>query len=124
MVFCDYQYCAYVYLAAGWDQGVAFYYVGLGVGFSVGKSSLALRAYAALLIFSQGVYTNGAVQLGRIMDAPAFKVWSTALFILILVICIVLHIFTIKGLITGKVLGLAHGWRKSAYRDDTGDKEV
>lgn len=58
------------------------------------------------------------------MDAPAFKVWSTTLFILILVICIALHIFTIKGLITGKVLGLAHGWRKGAYRDDIGDKDV
>jgi len=58
------------------------------------------------------------------MDAPAFKVWSTALFILLLIICIALHIFTIKGLVTGKVLGLAHGWRKNAYMDDTEYKEV
>ncbi|EYE95214.1 putative malic acid transport protein [Aspergillus ruber CBS 135680] len=85
-------------------------------------SHFTMSAWA--LVFPWGVYTNGAVQLGRIMDAPAFKVWSTTLFILILVICIALHIFTIKGLITGKVLGLAHGWRKGAYRDDIGDKDV
>lgn len=58
------------------------------------------------------------------MDAPAFKVWSTVLFILLLAICIILHIFTIKGLITGNVFGLAHSWKKNGCRDDTGDKEV
>ncbi|BCR92567.1 putative malic acid transport protein [Aspergillus chevalieri] len=86
------------------------------------ESQFSMSAWA--LVFPWGVYTNGAVQLGKIMDAPAFKVWSTALFILLLIICITLHIFTIKGLVTGKVLGLAHGWRKSAYRDDTDDKEA
>ncbi|KAJ5815360.1 voltage-dependent anion channel [Penicillium riverlandense] len=43
-----------------------------------------------------GVYTNAAVELGKIMDSPAFMVWSTALFIILLVIAIVDHIFTVK----------------------------
>ena len=70
------------------------------------------------------MYTNGAVQLGKIMDSPAFKVWSTALLLLLLVICIIVHIFTIKGLLTGRILGLAHGWRADAYHDNHGDKNV
>lgn len=44
------------------------------------------------------------------MDSPAFKVWSTALLLMLLVLWFMNQIFTIKGLITGKVLGLDHGW--------------
>ncbi|KAH1268459.1 hypothetical protein KXW07_003884, partial [Aspergillus fumigatus] len=70
------------------------------------------------LVFPWGVYTNCAVQLGKIMDSPAFDVWSTALLLLLVIIAIVNTLFTIKGIITGEVLGLEHGWRKEAYQDD------
>ncbi|KAH1312466.1 hypothetical protein KXW98_004169 [Aspergillus fumigatus] len=76
-----------------------------------------LRAQAAGPI-AAGVYTNCAVQLGKIMDSPAFDVWSTALLLLLVIIAIVNTLFTIKGIITGEVLGLEHGWRKEAYQDD------
>jgi hypothetical protein len=52
------------------------------------------------------------------MDSPAFDVWSTALLLLLVIIAIVNTLFTIKGIITGEVLGLEHGWRKEAYQDD------
>ncbi|KAF7183746.1 hypothetical protein CNMCM7691_004096 [Aspergillus felis] len=65
-----------------------------------------------------GVYTNCAVQLGNIMASPAFDVWSTALLLMLVIIAIVNTLFTIKGIFTGKVLGLEHGWRKQAYQED------
>lgn len=69
---------------------------------------------------TQGVYTNAAVQLGTIMDSPAFAVWSTALLLMLVVLWAVNHVFTIKGIITGKVLGLDHGW-KWKYTSESGD---
>jgi tellurite resistance protein TehA-like permease len=53
----------------------------------------------------QGVYTNAAVELGKIMDSPALKVWSTVLVIIIVIIWLVNHVFTFKGLYSGKLLG-------------------
>lgn len=58
------------------------------------------------------------------MDSPAFNVWSTVLLVLLIIMCIVMHIYTIKGLFTGKVLGLMHGWRARAYHENHGDKEA
>lgn len=58
------------------------------------------------------------------MDSPAFNVWSTVLLLLLIIMCILMHIFTIKGLLTGKILGLPHGWSAKAYDEDHGDKEV
>ncbi|KAL4967593.1 putative malic acid transport protein [Aspergillus stella-maris] len=63
------------------------------------------------LIFPWGVYTNGAVQLGTLMDSPAFYVWSTVLLLLLVIMWVGVHIFTLKGLLTGKILGLERGWR-------------
>jgi sodium-dependent phosphate transporter len=57
------------------------------------------------------VYTNGAVQLGKLMDSPAFDVWSTALLLMLVVLAVVVNLFTIKGIVTGKVFGLERGWR-------------
>ncbi|KAK1144301.1 hypothetical protein N8T08_005715 [Aspergillus melleus] len=48
-------------------------------GWRATKFSMAAWA----LIFPWGVYTNCAVQLGKIMDSPALHVWSTMLVILI-----------------------------------------
>jgi sodium-dependent phosphate transporter len=45
-------------------------------------------------------------------------VWSTALLLMLVIIAIVNTLFTIKGIFTGKVLGLEHGWRKQEYHDD------
>jgi hypothetical protein len=40
------------------------------------------------------------------MDSLAFKVWSTVLLLLLVIIWIVNQIFTAKGLYWGKVLGV------------------
>jgi hypothetical protein len=56
------------------------------------------------------------------MQSDAFYVWSTVLLLMLVVIAIVNTLFTIKGIYTGEVLGLEHGWRGS-YRDDD-DKEA
>ncbi|KAJ5433327.1 uncharacterized protein N7458_012483 [Penicillium daleae] len=66
-------------------------------------SHFTLSAWA--LVFPMGVYTNAAVQLGKIMDSPAFKVWSTVLLLLLVIIWAVNHIFTIKGMNTGEIWG-------------------
>lgn len=66
------------------------------------------------LVFPWGVYTNCAVELGKTLDSPAFAVWSTALLLMLVIIAIVLILFTIKGIITGKILGLENGWRHRA----------
>lgn len=58
------------------------------------------------------------------MDSPAFKVWSTALLLILLMITIANHIFTIKGLISGKLLGLKHGWRKRPSHTNDRDGTV
>ncbi|KAL5362106.1 putative malic acid transport protein [Aspergillus floccosus] len=63
------------------------------------------------LIFPWGVYANSAVQLGKLLDAPAFDVWSTALLLLLLVLTVWVTALTVKGIVTGRVLGLEHGWR-------------
>jgi hypothetical protein len=52
------------------------------------------------------------------MDSPAFKVWSTALILMLLMIWVVNHIFTIKGLVTGDLLGVRQG-RDTNAQDDT-----
>lgn len=54
------------------------------------------------------------------MESPAFYVWSTVLVILMVVITIIVTLLTIKGLITGKVVGLDHGWRTTPL-DMNGD---
>lgn len=46
------------------------------------------------------------------MDSPAFDVFSTALLLLLVLMWVVIQIFTLKGIVTGRVLGLDHGWRK------------
>lgn len=60
----------------------------------------------------QGVFTNAAGEFGKIMDSPAFAVVSTALFLILLTMWFVVQILTIKGIITGRILGLEHGWKR------------
>ncbi|KAL2851684.1 voltage-dependent anion channel [Aspergillus pseudodeflectus] len=78
---------------------------------SGGLRGMSFSMSAWSLIFPWGVYTNGAVQLGKLMDSPAFDVWSTALLLMLVVLAIVVNLFTIKGIVTGKVFGLERGWR-------------
>ncbi|PYI03177.1 hypothetical protein BO78DRAFT_432351 [Aspergillus sclerotiicarbonarius CBS 121057] len=86
------------------------------------KTRYSLSAWS--LVFPWGVYTNAAVELGKAMDSSAFKVWSTVLLLLLLIIWIVNHILTIKGLITGRILSLQYGWRVGHYRAGEVDKQV
>lgn len=69
-----------------------------------GPLSIANKANNICTIV-QGIYTNAAVQLGKIMDSPAFKVWSTVLLLLLVIIWIVNQILTAKGIYSGKILG-------------------
>ncbi|KAL0934816.1 malic acid transport [Colletotrichum truncatum] len=51
------------------------------------------------LVFPWGVYTNAAVQLGKILDSRAFKVWSTCLALVLVIIWIFNVTMTIRMLI-------------------------
>lgn len=44
------------------------------------------------------------------MDSPAFAVVSTGLLLILLVMWIVNQLLTVQGIITGRILGLEHGW--------------
>lgn len=46
------------------------------------------------------------------MDSPAFDVFSTALLLFLVLMWVIIQILTLKGIVTGRVLGLDHGWRK------------
>lgn len=59
-----------------------------------------------MTISVQGVYTNAALQLGKLLDSAAFKVWSTALAIMLVITWLLNMVMTIKGTITGSLLGL------------------
>ncbi|GES63281.1 malic acid transport protein [Aspergillus terreus] len=83
------------------------------------QTSFTLAAWS--LVFPWGVYTNAAVELGKLMDSPAFKVWSTALLLMLLMIWVVNHIFTIKGLVTGDLLGVRQELDTNAQDDTYGD---
>lgn len=58
------------------------------------------------------------MELGKLLDSDAFKVWSTALTIILVIIWLVLMALTIWGIFTGSLLGLEHGWKRSAYDDE------
>ena len=54
---------------------------------------------------NQGVYTNAAVQLGKLLDSAAFKVWSTVLAVLLVVVWLWNVFMTIWGLYDGSLIG-------------------
>lgn len=62
------------------------------------------------------MYTNAAVQLGKLLDATAFKVWSTVLAVMLVIIWLFNMSMSIKGIITGSLLGLDKGWKAQSYR--------
>ncbi|KAJ5982211.1 voltage-dependent anion channel [Penicillium sp. IBT 35674x] len=47
-----------------------------------GHRSTPFTISAWAVVFPWGVYTNAAVELGKIMDSPTLKVWSTALLLI------------------------------------------
>ncbi|TEA14049.1 Sulfite efflux pump SSU1 [Colletotrichum sidae] len=51
------------------------------------------------LVFPWGVYTNAAIQLGKLLDSRAFRVWSTCLAIMLVVIWLVNVALTLKMLV-------------------------
>lgn len=67
----------------------------------------------------QGVFTNAAVEFGKTMDSPAFAVVSIALLLILLLMWFAVQILTIKGIFTGRILGLEHGWKQRPL--DRGD---
>ncbi|KAL4865763.1 hypothetical protein BDV12DRAFT_187943 [Aspergillus spectabilis] len=73
------------------------------------KISFSLTTWS--LIFSWGVYTNAAVRLVKLMDSPAFDVWSTALLLMLVLLWIVVTLFTLKGTATGRIFRLEDGWK-------------
>ena len=73
--------------------------------FSVQELSCYLSA-AVLSTSDQGVYTNAAVQLGKLVDSAAFEVWSIVLTILIAIIRWINAVLTVKDALGGKLLGL------------------
>lgn len=60
----------------------------------------------------QGVYTNAAVELGKLLGSPAFKVWSTALAIMLVIAWLWNVLMTARGIINGSIFGLDHGWKR------------
>lgn len=62
------------------------------------------------------MYTNAAVQLGKLLDSKAFKIWSTVLATMLVIIWLLNILMSIRGVITGSLLGLDKGWRAEAYQ--------
>ncbi|KAH7118491.1 voltage-dependent anion channel [Dactylonectria macrodidyma] len=63
------------------------------------------------IVFPWGVYTNAAVELGKLLDAHVFRVWSTILAVTLVVFWLTLTALTLKGILQGHLLGLDHGWK-------------
>ncbi|KAH8819368.1 voltage-dependent anion channel [Xylogone sp. PMI_703] len=112
-----------------WGQGTFWWAFAI---MSIAHEAYSKRSIRALsfglptwsLVFPWGVYTNAAVQLGTLMDSPAFNVWSTALTIMLVIMAIVNTVFTIKGIATGKLLGLKSGWKKQEYTHNSDEERI
>lgn len=46
------------------------------------------------------------------MDSPAFKIWSTVLALMLVIIWLSCMSLTIVGVASGVLLGHPHGWKK------------
>ena len=71
-----------------------------------------MAVFLTVLRFLQGTFTNAAVEFGRLMESPAFDVFSTALLLLLVLMWVIIQLLTLKDIVTGRVLGLDHGWGK------------
>ncbi|KAI6516077.1 hypothetical protein MCOR10_007844 [Pyricularia oryzae] len=67
------------------------------------KETYTLAVWA--LVFPWGTYTNAAIQLGKILGSPAFRIFSTILTFCLFIITLINLVFTIWGLWNGSLLG-------------------
>ncbi|OIW30040.1 putative malic acid transport protein [Coniochaeta ligniaria NRRL 30616] len=67
------------------------------------------------IVFPWGVYTNAALELGKLLDSVAFRVWSTALAITLVMTWLWNMSMTVRGVMNGSLLGLDRGWKRRAY---------
>ena len=77
------------------------------------RTDRSLTSWA--LVFPWGVYTNAAVELGKLLNSRAYWVWSTVLALLLVIIWLGNAFATLIGLTTGRVLGLDKGWTGKYY---------
>ncbi|KAJ6095531.1 C4-dicarboxylate transporter/malic acid transport protein [Penicillium sp. IBT 16267x] len=120
-----------------WGYGAFWWcFAILSIGHTLGAQSrggrkppFTLAAWSIIFPWSrdtnltpQGVFTNSAVELGKIMDSPAFAVVSTGLLLILLVMWIFNQLLTIRGIITGRIFGLEHGWRRQGLDSFRGGK--
>lgn len=74
---------------------------------------LSLSAWS--MVFPWGVYTNGAVELGVVLNSRAFWVWSTVLLLMMLVLWFGNAVATVIGVANGKLVNLDRGWGGTYY---------
>ncbi|TLD16745.1 uncharacterized protein PgNI_01173 [Pyricularia grisea] len=67
------------------------------------KETYTLTVWA--LVFPWGTYTNAAIQLGKILGSPAFRIFSTILTFCLFIITLINLMFTVWGLWNGSLLG-------------------
>lgn len=72
---------------------------------------------------AQGVYTNGAVELGVILSSRAFNVWSTVLALILVILWLLESAATLAGVFNGKVLSLDRGWRATYFASNAEREE-
>lgn len=63
------------------------------------------------IVFPWGVYTNATVQLGKLLDSPVCRVWSTILVIVLIILWLVCSALTLRGVFRGTLLGMRKGWK-------------
>ncbi|GJN76078.1 hypothetical protein Purlil1_7742 [Purpureocillium lilacinum] len=109
-----------------WGQGTfwwTFAVVSIGRSFvnhfrSKPPMQFAVSVWA--IVFPWGVYTNAAVQLGKLLDSPAFRVWSTVLAIMLVIIWLACAAFTLKGVFLGTLLGHQKVWKRPSVDSANG----
>lgn len=67
------------------------------------------------MVFPWGVFTNGAVELGVVLNSRTFNIWSTILTVLLVMIWLANAGGTLVGVFNGKLLNLDRGWRAQYF---------
>ena len=61
------------------------------------------------------MYTNGAIQLGVVLNSRAFWVWSTTLTLLLVILWLLNAAASLLGVANGQLLDLNRGWGAKYY---------
>lgn len=69
-----------------------------------------------VLTRKQGVYTNAAIRLGKVLASSFFRIWSTMLAICLVILMLINLGLTVKGLWTGRLLGIDKRRRRPAQQ--------